>query len=102
LTAHAAQLTEDRFADVFGNMLATRGEAADKLIGLLQNAISDHQKIGLYEFTEAYDAALKSYEKQAGLASPDLYEYEPPPLDSSPDADGLLNHPTGPDREQSS
>lgn len=99
LTAHAAQLTEDRFGDVFGNMLATRGEAADKLIGLLQKAISDHQKIGLYEFTEAYDAALKSYEKQAGLASPDLYEYKPPPLDSSPDAEGLPNHPSGPDRE---
>jgi hypothetical protein len=78
LTAHAALLTEDPFAGVFRGMLDTRVRASNNLILLLQDAIRDHQKLGLYEFAEAYDVALKAFQKQAGLAVPDFDDHDRP------------------------
>jgi hypothetical protein len=70
LTRHAANLTEEQFARVYGEMHKARQDATTRLLDLLQNAARGHRSIGLYEYAETFDAALQAFQKDAGLSLP--------------------------------
>ncbi|WP_117212225.1 hypothetical protein [Allorhizocola rhizosphaerae] len=65
---HAALLAEHKeFAEVFKEMTQGRKDELVRLIEMLEKARQSFNGIGLYEYAESLDAALKAYRKQAGL-----------------------------------
>ena len=67
--AHAARLTEEQFATVLGQFTAERKESVRDILALLQEALRKHDLLGLgpSEYTEAWDAALRAFQKEYGL-----------------------------------
>lgn len=70
VTAHAARLTGAQFAEVFRRYVAERRETVPELVELLREAVRGHNDLGMgpSEYTQAWDAALRTYERQHGLA----------------------------------
>ncbi|MEO3747540.1 hypothetical protein [Plantactinospora sp. B5E13] len=70
VTSHAARLTGERFAQVFGEFVSERKRAVPDLIELLEMALKGHSdlQMGPSEYTEAWDLALQTYRQQHGLA----------------------------------
>ncbi|TCB95364.1 hypothetical protein E0H26_20710 [Micromonospora zingiberis] len=70
VTAHAARLTGEQFAEVFHHYVAERRAIVPGLVELLREAVKGHNDLGLgpSEYTQAWDAALRAYERQQGLA----------------------------------
>ncbi|GIG92400.1 hypothetical protein Pen02_73360 [Plantactinospora endophytica] len=69
VTSHAARLTGERFAKVFGEFVQERNQAVPDLITLLEYAVKGHGdlQMGPSEYTEAWDVALQAYRRQHGL-----------------------------------
>jgi hypothetical protein len=68
--AHAAKLLEHpAFAEVFGSFVGERKQAVQDIVSLLRAAVQGHDdaKLGPSEFTRAWDAALKAFQRQHGL-----------------------------------
>lgn len=70
VTRHAARLTEKQFAQVFGEYADELRRATPELVTLLREAVKGHHDLGLgpSEYTEAWDAAIRTHERQHGLA----------------------------------
>ncbi|MFI5927859.1 hypothetical protein ACIA3K_17960 [Micromonospora sp. NPDC051543] len=70
VTSHAARLTGEQFAEVFGRYVQERREAVPDLVKLLREAVRGHGDLGMgpSEYTEAWDVALRTYERQHGLS----------------------------------
>ncbi|MEV0004828.1 hypothetical protein AB0H28_21450 [Micromonospora sp. NPDC050980] len=70
VTAHAARLTGEQFAEVFRRYVAERRETVPELVELLREAVRGHNDLnmGPSEYTQAWDTALRTYEQQHGLA----------------------------------
>ncbi|MEV0942951.1 hypothetical protein [Micromonospora wenchangensis] len=70
VTSHAARLTGDDFAEVFAHYVQERRGAVPDLVSLLREALQGHSDLGMgpSEYTEAWDAALRTYQRQHGLA----------------------------------
>ncbi|RGC66031.1 hypothetical protein C5N14_26040 [Micromonospora sp. MW-13] len=69
VTAHAARLTGEQFAEVFRRYVEERRGTVPELVTLLREAVRGHNDLGLgpSEYTQAWDAALRSYERQHGF-----------------------------------
>ncbi|MFD2767722.1 hypothetical protein [Micromonospora eburnea] len=69
VTAHAARLAGEQFAEVFRRYVAERREAVPELVQLLREAVRGHNDLGMgpSEYTQAWDAALRTYERQHRL-----------------------------------
>ncbi|MGY4912894.1 hypothetical protein [Micromonospora aurantiaca (nom. illeg.)] len=69
VTMHAARLTGEQFAEVFRRYVAERRETVPELVELLREAVRGHNDLnmGPSEYTQAWDAALRTYELQHGL-----------------------------------
>ncbi|MEU8052634.1 hypothetical protein ABUL04_09960 [Micromonospora harpali] len=69
VTAHAARLAGEQFAEVFRRYVTERREAVPELLDLLREAVRGHNDLGLgpSEYTEAWDAALRTYQRQHGI-----------------------------------
>lgn len=67
LVAYAAELADHDFAKVMHSLSTHRRQMATHLAAVLQEARTDHEHIGLYEFANAYDKALQSFCRQMGL-----------------------------------
>ncbi len=72
-TMHAARLSEQQFAEVFGEFVTERKEVVRDLLLLLRSAVKGHGDLGLgpSEYTRAWDEALKVFQRQHGLTVPD-------------------------------
>ncbi|MGC5032042.1 hypothetical protein [Micromonospora sp. DT229] len=72
VTAYAARLTGQQFAEVFHHYIAERRDIVPGLVELLREAVKGHGDLGLgpSEYTQAWDVALRTYERQQGLARP--------------------------------
>ncbi|MEW2431123.1 hypothetical protein AB0877_24185 [Micromonospora sp. NPDC047644] len=70
VTSHAARLTGEQFAEVFRRYVEERRETVPDLVKLLREAVRGHGDLGMgpSEYTEAWDAALRTYERQHGLS----------------------------------
>jgi hypothetical protein len=68
-TMHAAMLSEEDFAHVFGDFVKGRQQGLRDLLDLLRVAVKGHSDIGLgpSEYTRAWDEALKAFQRQHGL-----------------------------------
>ncbi|WP_431882238.1 hypothetical protein [Micromonospora gifhornensis] len=69
VTAYAARLTGAEFAEVFQRYVTERRDIVPKLVELLREAVKGHGDLGLgpSEYTQAWDIALRTYERQQGL-----------------------------------
>ncbi|MFJ8580849.1 hypothetical protein [Micromonospora sp. NPDC093277] len=69
VTAHAARLTGEQFAEVYRRYVAERRETVPELVELLREAVRGHNDLGMgpSEYTQAWDTALRTYERQHGL-----------------------------------
>ncbi|GIJ79347.1 hypothetical protein SAMN05443287_101915 [Micromonospora phaseoli] len=69
VTAHAARLAGERFAEIFHRYVEERRESVPDLVNLLREAVKGHGDLGLgpSEYTQAWDVALRTYERQHGL-----------------------------------
>ena len=67
--ADAAKLSGEEFAAVFGSFVGNRRQAVRDLLSLLRDAVNGHSeaKLGPSEYTEAWDRALRAFQKQYGL-----------------------------------
>ncbi|MEU1887398.1 hypothetical protein [Micromonospora sp. WMMD987] len=70
VTAHAARLTGEQFAEVFRRYVDERRGTVPELVTLLREAVRGHHDLNLgpSEYTEAWDVALRAYEREHGLA----------------------------------
>ncbi|MCX4385351.1 hypothetical protein OG777_00215 [Micromonospora peucetia] len=70
VTAHAARLTGEQFAEVFRRYVQERRETVPDLVALLREAVRGHGDLGMgpSEYTEAWDAAIRTYERRHGLS----------------------------------
>lgn len=68
-TPHAAKLSEERFANVFGDFVAERRRVVREIVDLLQDAVTRQGTLGLgpSEYTQAWDDALKAFRRKFGL-----------------------------------
>jgi hypothetical protein len=66
---HAAKLTEEGFATVFGTFVDDKNKALRSLLDLLRDAVKGHDdaRLGPSEYTRAWDEALKAFQQQYGL-----------------------------------
>jgi hypothetical protein len=64
---NAARIVDTDFARVLQGLAQDRISTAQELAQVLHKAREAHQFVGLYEFANAYDKALHSFELQAGL-----------------------------------
>ncbi|GAB2932512.1 hypothetical protein GCM10027280_20230 [Micromonospora polyrhachis] len=74
--AHASRLTDERFAKVFREFVEEQRQVVPDIVDLLRYAVGKHDDLGLgpSEYTQAWDVALRTYQKQHGLtigAQPD-------------------------------
>jgi hypothetical protein len=67
--AHAARLSGEDFAEVFGAFVGGRKKAVLDLLQLLRDAVNGQGEAGLgpSEYTRAWDEALKAFQQQYGL-----------------------------------
>ncbi|AGZ44310.1 hypothetical protein [Actinoplanes friuliensis] len=66
--AHAARLSGQDFAEVFGAFVGGKKKAVADLLKLLQDAVSGNEAgLGPSEYTRAWDEALKAFQQQYGL-----------------------------------
>jgi hypothetical protein len=63
----AARLVEADLAKVLASLSQQRTTTTAQLTEVLRDAANAHQHVGLFEFANAYDKALRSFERQAGL-----------------------------------
>ncbi len=72
-TIHAAKLSEEDFAAVFGAFVGDRQKEVRDLLDLLRTAVSAHGEVGLgpSEYTRAWDKALKAFQRRHGLDTSD-------------------------------
>ncbi|GAB3843613.1 hypothetical protein GCM10029963_18870 [Micromonospora andamanensis] len=70
VTGHAARLAGEQFAEVFQRYVVERRDTVPDLVSLLREAVKGHGDLGLgpSEYTQAWDAALRTYERQHGLS----------------------------------
>jgi hypothetical protein len=70
-TPHAARLSEEQFASVFGDFVTERRRVVQEITDLLQDAVTRHGTLGLgpSEYTKAWDDALKAFRRKYGLDS---------------------------------
>ncbi|MCG8924850.1 hypothetical protein [Lentzea sp. CC55] len=66
---HAARLVDPEVAVVFANLAEERKKSAASLVNVLHTATRDHLQVGLYEFANAYDLAVRSFMQQQGLST---------------------------------
>lgn len=66
---HAARLSEEEFARVLGDFVTERREGIRQIIDLLRDAVNRHGTLDLgpSEYTRAWDAALRSFQRQYGV-----------------------------------
>lgn len=67
LVIETAALADPQVADAVKRLAASRQAMATELTAVLREARDAHSYVGLYELAEAYDAALRSFERRAGL-----------------------------------
>ncbi|RKT54259.1 hypothetical protein [Saccharothrix australiensis] len=67
LVPFAANLADQQFAEVMHALGAKRGQLARDLVSVLRLARTDHEGVGLYEFANAYDKAVRAFCRQMGL-----------------------------------
>ncbi|MGC5662671.1 hypothetical protein ACN261_20070 [Micromonospora sp. WMMD723] len=69
VTMHAARLTGEQFAEVFRRYVDERRATVPELVTLLREAVRGHHDLNLgpSEYTEAWDVALRTYEREHGL-----------------------------------
>ncbi|MTK03122.1 hypothetical protein FF096_13945 [Micromonospora sp. CP22] len=70
VTGHAAHLAGAEFAEVFHRYVEERRGVIPDLVTLLREAVKGHGDLGLgpSEYTQAWDVALRTYERQHGLS----------------------------------
>ncbi|AEB43135.1 hypothetical protein [Micromonospora maris] len=64
---YAAQLTDADFAAVVGRYANHHRASVLELADVLRQAGKDHERVGMYEFANAYDKAVQAFCKQMGL-----------------------------------
>lgn len=69
ISVHAARLVDSGYADVVRRLTDERRAAAEDLSTVLRDASNVHTHLGLYEFTTAYDTALRGMQRMLGLAA---------------------------------
>jgi len=67
LLPYAASLTDEGFAKVMLALAGHRRQLGRELADVLQQASRDHERVGLYEFANAYDKALRTFCRQMGI-----------------------------------
>jgi len=72
IAVHAARLVDAEYADVVRRLTDERKEAAYDLAAVLRDASNAHAHLGLYEFTTAYDTALRGMQHMLGINPPDM------------------------------
>jgi hypothetical protein len=65
---HAASLTDTAFAKAVGAMENRRTESRNELAKVLDQAVKNNNRLGLFEFAETYEALLKAFLRQQGLS----------------------------------
>ena len=71
---HGARLVDPEVSAVFTSLAAERRKSAEDLVTVLRDATRDHAQVGLYEFANAYDLAVRSFMQQQGLTASTLAE----------------------------
>lgn len=71
---HAARLVDPEVSAVLTSHAAERRKSAEDLVTVLRDATRDHAQVGLYEFANAYDLAVRSFMQQQGLTASTLAE----------------------------
>lgn len=69
LVIHAAVLADTELATVLRGLNNERTAKATELADVLREASNAHVHVGLFEFANAYDTALRSFEREAGLTA---------------------------------
>lgn len=71
--AHAVALSEERFAAAFRAFVDNRDRDVKDLVTLLRDAVKGHNDSGLgpSEYTRAWDAALKAFQREHGFEPAD-------------------------------
>lgn len=71
--AHAAKLSGMDFAEVFGAFVGGKHDALRELLKLLRAAVNgqDDARLGPSEYTQAWDEALKAFQRQYDLKATD-------------------------------
>ncbi|MFG3005903.1 hypothetical protein [Streptomyces calvus] len=67
LVPFAATLADREFAGMAQAVRAARRKGTDDLANVLKKASEGHEKIGMFEFANAYDKALNAFSQQMGL-----------------------------------
>ncbi|MFJ6168312.1 hypothetical protein ACIQH6_24555 [Micromonospora orduensis] len=67
LVPFAASLVDADLAKVTGALADERRSRYDELVGVLAQAVRDHERVGLFEFANAYDKALRAFCRQMGI-----------------------------------
>ena len=67
LLPFAASLVDANLSAVARALANERRTRYDELVGVLAQAIRDHERVGLFEFANAYDKALRTFCRQAGI-----------------------------------
>lgn len=67
LLPFAARIVDSDFASVMQHTSLARQERATELVDVLRQASSNHERVGLFEFADAYDKALRTFSRQMGL-----------------------------------
>ncbi len=79
---YAAQLTDNAFADAVGSLENDRQRARVDLVTVLGNASKSHTRMGMFEFADAYDKAIKAFKKSQGLGREDEPRLDPDMVDA--------------------
>ncbi|MET8041890.1 hypothetical protein ABZU25_13645 [Micromonospora sp. NPDC005215] len=67
LVPFAASLVDADLARVTAALASERRSRYDELVGVLAQAVRDHERVGLFEFANAYDKALRAFCRQVGV-----------------------------------
>jgi hypothetical protein len=67
LVPFAASLVDADLATVTRALAGERRARYDELVGVLAQAVRDHERVGLFEFANAYDKALRAFCRQTGI-----------------------------------
>ncbi|MFB9323418.1 hypothetical protein [Cryptosporangium minutisporangium] len=72
LLPFAAQLADERLAQVADALSQFRWQRGADLVTVLGSARDDHRRVGLYEFAQAYDRAIELFCEELGLSVDDV------------------------------
>ncbi|WP_137815553.1 hypothetical protein [Gandjariella thermophila] len=67
VVGQAARLVDTEVATVVRGLATERRSLSHDLAEVLRSARDAHHTIGMFEFAQSYDAALRAFERQAGL-----------------------------------